>query len=291
MAFRVIKIDSRCKLETQLNYLVCRKDTDVKIPIDEIAMIIIESQQACFTQALITTLLKNNVRIMFCDEKHNPMGEISPYCPTQSSYMKVEEQISWNEDIKDLVWQFIVKLKIQNQSYLLKKYNYIEQYKLLLKYITEVEKGDTTNREGLAAKVYFSTLFGSNFERRDTRDIRNMYLDYGYSLLLACTNRSIASLGYLTQIGIHHIGKTNMFNLGCDFMEPFRPFIDEIVLSNNLTKENFKKELLNIMNMLVLCNENKTQFDNAVYDFVLSCSIALKNNMNTKPRIVNFIYE
>lgn len=277
MAFRIIKVDSRCKLETQLNYLVCRKEKETRIPIDEISMIIIESQQVCFTQALITTLIQHNVRVIFCDEKHQPLGEVLPYVPTKSSYLKVDSQIKWTQEFKDLVWKSIVKQKIRNQADLLKRRNMDEPYKLLMKYVDEVEQGDVTNREGLAAKVYFSALFGSDFDRRSPKDIRNTYLDYGYSLILGAINRSIAACGYLTQVGIHHIGKTNPYNLGCDLMEPFRPFIDEIVSLGRINESTYKAELISSLGKTIICNSQRTLMDNAIYDYTVSVLSALSN--------------
>lgn len=104
---------------------------------------------------------------------------------------------------------------------------------------------DSTNREGLAAKVHFNALFGLDFNRREKSNINDL-LNYGYAMILSCFNREIVQSGYLTQIGIFHKGKTNPFNLACDFMEPFRPVVDIVVHHSLRTKDplsNVKKLL------------------------------------------------
>lgn len=278
MAFRIVQVTSHCKLETRLNYLVCMKDKETKILLDEIAMVIIESQQACITTALITDLIEHGIKVIFCDGKHNPIGEILPYAGSKDSYKKIKLQMQWDEETKNALWNEIIRLKIHNQKTLLRILRKEDTARILEGYENQVEDGDKTNREGLAAKVYFAALFGSAFERRDSSIKANTYLDYGYSVLLGIVNREIASFGYLPQIGIHHIGETNPFNLGCDLMEPFRPFVDSIVCRERIHGENFKRVLLDGFGMPILCGERKTILDNAIHVFLIS----FLNAMNEK---------
>ena len=144
------------------------------------------------------------------------------------SFRKIKEQLSFSEINKNILWQSIVKQKIINQTNNIDKEIYKVQYKMMLDFANEVELGDVTNREGHSAKVYFNTLFGKNFKRSMETDI-NKFLNYGYTIILSLINREIKSLGYLTEIGIHHIGESNAFNLSCDFMEPLRPLVDKLV--------------------------------------------------------------
>ena len=139
--------------------------------------------------------------------KKNPCAEISPFYSSYNTSEKIRSQIKWDEYIKGEVWQLIVKQKIKNQMNLLKLYEK-DEYKMLEKYIDQVEFKDQSNREGHAAKVYFNALFGKDFSRSDDTNV-NAALDYGYSILLASINRQVVSNGYITQIGIFH---DNMFN-------------------------------------------------------------------------------
>ena len=76
MGFRIVIINSRCKLETRLNYLVVRGEKEKKIYINEINTLIVQSTAVSLTAALLSVLVENNVKIIFCDEKSNPQSDI-----------------------------------------------------------------------------------------------------------------------------------------------------------------------------------------------------------------------
>ena len=278
MGFRTIKINSRCKLQTELNYLVYRGETEKRIALDEIETLIIENQQVCITSSLLSELINHKVKVIFCDRMHNPLAELVPYHGAYNTMARIKAQLNWSQEIKDFVWARIIKQKIRNQAEILKANKKLEAHELLLRYEEEVQLGDSTNREGLAAKTYFQALFGQSFERRQAGDKRNKYLDYGYSILLSSFNREITCAGYLPALGIHHIGEENPFNLGCDFMEPFRPFIDEVVLSGDLTEENFKTKMIESIGLHISCNQKKTILENAVDFYTHSVLNALNKN-------------
>lgn len=291
MAYRIVKINSRCKLETQLNYLVCRTDKETRVLLDEISILIIENQQACLTSALISELMNHKVRVIFCDSQHSPQGELNPYSSCFDTYSKIKAQVNWPRNFMDNLWKKVVQLKIRNQAMLLHLTEHEAEAKTLQGYQEQVEDGDPTNREGLAAKVYFAALFGSSFDRRKDSDSRNTYLNYGYSLILSAVNREISLFGYMPVWGIHHIGAQNPFNLGCDLMEPFRPFIDQMVVSGVLSPENYKKMLLDRMGQNILCTENNTILENAIHFFVLGCFNALDQGDTTHVPDVGFLHE
>ncbi|MFA6830522.1 MAG: type II CRISPR-associated endonuclease Cas1 [Bacilli bacterium] len=288
MGFRIVKINTRCKLETQIGYLVYRAEEEKKILLDDIDLLIIENQQVCITTALITELINHKVRVVFCDSKHNPEGEISPYSSCYDTSAKIKFQIGWSSETKDLVWQWIVRHKIRNQAMILKKVNKEETFDLLNRYRDEVKPGDTENREGLAAKAYFAAIFGSGFDRRKDSDNRNTYLNYGYSLLLSAVNQSISEFGYLNPLGIHHIGSTNPFNLGCDFMEPWRPFIDMMIVKNIIDIENYKSQLLKLLSSEVIYGEKTMIFENAVHEYVMDLLSALKEGTIVGMKEIHF---
>lgn len=278
MAFRIVKINNRCKLETKLNYLVVRNESETRILLDEIQLLIIETQQAAITSALISELMNHKIKVIFCDSTHNPQGELVSYNSSFDSYNKFKNQIEWNSETKAVIWSNIIYQKISNQKFVLNKYECIEAANLLEDYLINLKVGDATNREGLAAKVYFNALFGKSFDRRDKNNKNNVYLNYGYSLILAAVNREITSLGYLTQVGIHHIGETNPFNLGCDLMEPFRPFVDDLCLSGKLNETNYKLEIMHLFDTEINCNNRNSLLQNAIHDYVQSVISALNKN-------------
>lgn len=230
-----------------MGYLVVRKDTTIKVHISEISVLIIESTAVAMTAALLSELIKKKVKVIFCDEKRNPISELIPYYGSHDTSLKVRTQMRWNDDIKAAVWTEIVTEKIRKQKENL-FYFQKEEYSLLQQYMEEIEFGDVTNREGHAAKVYFNALFGKDFTRTDD-SIINATLNYGYSIMLSVFNREIVANGYITQIGLFHDNMFNSFNLASDLMEPFRTIIDREVYRSGFT-EFGRTEKLCLVNLL-----------------------------------------
>lgn len=275
MSWRVVVVSNRCKLEYKQNYLICRGEKEFQVHLSEISIVILENTAIAITAVLINELIKNKIKVMFCDEKRNPLCELVPYYDNYNNSYFLQEQITWSPLIKDKVWTSIIYQKILNQSKLLKEHGKPE-YLLLEKYLQEIQLGDSSNREGHAAKVYFNSLFGGEFIRRADDSI-NSALNYGYAIILSAFNREIVASGFLTQLGIHHDNNFNQFNLTCDLMEPYRIIIDKFVIknSNRVFDSEYKHEIVNLLNKQVKI-EGKMQFvSNAIKIYVKSVFTAL----------------
>lgn len=254
MSWRIVVIANRCKLDLKLGFLVARSDEGIKrVHLNEISTIIIENTAVSITGCLLCELAAQKIKVIFCDNKRNPCSELVNYYGSHDCSRKIEKQIGWNTYIKQVVWGEIVSEKIRKQAQFLKEVNKLKEAALLDVYLTEIELGDKTNREGHAAKVYFNGLFGLNFTRSADSAI-NAGLNYGYSIILSAFNREIVANGYLTQLGIFHNNMFNHFNLSSDLMEPFRILVDRVVKGNNFSV--FEKEqkhlLLGILNQIVI---------------------------------------
>lgn len=249
MSFRTVVITKHSKLSYKNRYLAVKSELEEKyIHLSEIDTIIVDSIAVSISSYLLKELADNKINIIFCDEKHNPFGELSSFYSSHNTSKKILTQIKWNNKQKDELWSLIVKNKIINQALLLHKIK-SDNYELLMNYVNDVRVGDKTNREAHSAKVYFNSLFTKKFIRNASDDI-NAALNYGYSILLSNFNKEIINNGYLTQLGIHHKSEFNQFNLACDLMEPFRPIIDNFVYYNQ-TREfdsKYKLDLINIFN-------------------------------------------
>lgn len=282
MSFRTVVIAQQSKLSYKNRFLVVKQDLDEKyIHLSEIDTIIVDSLAVSISAYLLKELSDNKINIIFCDEKHNPFGELSTYYSKHNTSKMIQRQISWTSNEKDKIWKKIVKNKLLNQAYMLSKID-SEKYKLLLDYIVEVQDGDSTNREGHAGKVYFNALFGNSFSRRDESNI-NSALNYGYEILLSTFNKEIINNGYLTQLGIHHKNEFNKFNLGCDLMEPFRIVIDNFVYYNQDKNfdSNLKLEILDIFN-------HTFKFDGKNYTLKDIIRMYVKNTLDNISNISNY---
>ena len=159
---------------------------------------------------------------------------------------------------------------------------------MLEEYLFELEADDATNREGLAAKVYFNALFGMGFIR-DENNAVNAALNYGYAILLSCVNREVAANGCLTQLGVNHCNEFNEFNLSCDLMEPFRVTVDEYVYMNKGREldKDYKHELVNLLNKRVRM-QRECDLHDAIAVSVKSTIEALNNGTSEDLRLYDF---
>lgn len=277
MSWRTVVVTGIAKLDFKMDYLVLRKKEETyKIHLSEIGMLLIESTAVSLTAMLLCELTKHKIKVVFCDEQHNPHSELLPYYGSHDTSAKIRKQIVWTDVEKELVWTKIVIEKIRQQSIHLQEVGAYEEAKLLEKYITEVEPDDSSNREGHAAKVYFNALFGLDFTRSEDNVI-NAALNYGYGILLSCFNREIVANGYMTQIGLFHDSMFNPFNLASDYMEPFRPLIDRIVAGMQMecfdTEE--KREILSFLNDEVIIDGKCHYVSNAIKIYCRSVFDAL----------------
>lgn len=277
MSWRTVVIASSAKLDYQMGYLVVRRDDVKKIFLDEISILIIENTAVSLTAALLSAMTKKKIKVIFCDEKRNPSSELIPYSGSHNSSLKIRNQIRWNNSIKEEVWTVIVSDKIRKQAEYLQELN-MPQAKLLLSYLKDLREGDSTNREGHAAKVYFNALFGLEFTRSEECAI-NAALNYGYSIILSAFNREIVKNGYITQLGLFHDNMFNPFNLASDLMEPFRVIIDRIVveIKPDVFEHEEKMQVVDVLTKYVRIAGRKETVLNAIKIYTKSVFDALED--------------
>ena len=281
--FRTIVVKRSSKLSLIHGYLVIFNGEDEKrILISEISCLLVESNRVSITSPLLIELARSNIAVIFCDEKHNPAITILPTSGYHSQLTSLNTQLNWPVTTKHILWQYIVKAKISMQANVLKMFQK-DGVEELQERITEIEEADKTNREGIAAKTYFISLFGKDFSR-DKETLINMLLNYGYAILLSCFNREIVSHGYLTQIGIYHKSQYNHFNLSCDFMEPFRPLVDILVM-NFLDSEVPKREIRKLLSFKLRINGEERYIDNAISVYTIILLNILKGKETVFPTI------
>lgn len=290
MGWRVVVISSRAKCDYKMGFMHVRTETEEKrIHLDDISVLILESTALSITAYLLSELTERKIKVIFCDNKRNPLAELIPCRGSYDSSGKLRAQINWSDDIKSRVWQKIIKEKIRNQAKVLRYFG--EEYKAnqLFMYADEVELGDVTNREGHAAKVYFSALFDEEFYR-NSDDTRNAVLNYGYTVLLSAFNREIAANGYLTQLGIWHRGSENPFNLGSDLMEPARPLIDKFARECGFAQfsKNEKFAVVNLLNSKVKINDTNQYLNNALSIYTHSVFDAISENDESKIYFIDY---
>ena len=276
MGFRTIKITKRAKLNLTMGFLEIRGEQTLKVFLDDIDILVIDNPAVSMTATLMSALMKKKIKVIFCDEKRNPQGELIPYYGSGDSARKVKMQTTWSNSVKERVWTVIVREKISNQARFLSELGKSREEELLESYIENLSEGDKTNREGLAAKVYFNALFGMDF-KRDEETTVNAALNYGYSLLLSAVNKEISYNGYITQLGLFHDNIYNPFNLASDLMEPFRVLVDRIVYESQFTKfeTEEKNDLLHLLEKEIKIGGSRQVLTNGIRIYVRSVFDAL----------------
>lgn len=279
MSFRTVVVAHRAKLNLNMGYLEIRGEDTKKIFLDEIDVLMIESQAVSMTAALLSALMDKKIKVIFCDEKRNPQGELLPYYGSGDCSRKIKKQLEWSDDIKGEVWTAIVREKIRNQAQFLKELARKREEELLESYLHEMVYRDETNREGMAAKVYFDSIFGMDFTRDKEMPV-NAALDYGYSLILSVVNREVSYNGYITQLGLFHDNIYNCFNLSSDLMEPYRIIVDRLVYQNQFSKfeTDEKRKMLQVLETEVKIGGNRQVLPNAIRIYVRSIFDALCDN-------------
>lgn len=275
MSWRTVVITKHVKLSYKNGYLIVRGEQEQMIHLSEIHTLLIDTTRAVLTAYLISELMKQKIKVIFCDEKRQPESEIVPYYGAHNTSKKIKAQLAWSISAQQEIWTAVIAEKIQQQQRLLNKLGLPAAQKLK-KYLADLQLYDVTNREGHAAKVYFNALFGKDFVR-ESDDTINIALNYGYTILLSTFNKEIVSQGYLTQIGLKHTNQFNYFNLSSDLMEPFRPVVDALVYNNmNDTFDTaYKLQLVNLLNEQVIIQGQKHFVTMAIHLYLKSVFKAL----------------
>ena len=258
MIKKTIYIGTPAYLRTEKQQLLIQypdeDKADIRRAIEDIGVLILDHNQITISHTLISRLLSNNAAIITTDEKHMPQGLMLNLEGNHVQHERFMYQINASQPLKKNLWQQTIKAKINNQATLLARQGVpTDNMKL---WASRVRAGDPDNFEGRAAVYFWKNLFEKDIDHftrgRYDADPNNL-LNYGYAILRATVARSLVASGLLPTLGIHHHNKYNAYCLADDIMEPYRPYVDEIVLDImeayddwTLSDKEIKAELLAI---------------------------------------------
>lgn len=236
------------------------------IPIEDIGVVVLDNKQITLTHGLMEKLLENNCALITCNSKRMPYGLMLPLACNTTQTERYRNQIEASLPLKKQLWQQTVEAKINNQAHVLSTTTGAV-VKNMHKWRSDVKSGDPDNYEARAAVYYWANLFPSidGFVRSREGNPPNNLLNYGYAVLRAVVARSLVASGLLPTLGIHHRSKYNAYCLADDIMEPYRPYVDKLVIEimqnssdlSEITKEH-KSELLNIPVLDVIINNKRS---------------------------------
>ena len=274
MIKRTLFFSSPAYLKTKHQQLVVNDPKGVKptrtIPIEDLGYVVLEHPQITITNGLLTKLVQNKVAVIGCNQQHLPYSFLQPLVGHSEQTERFRHQINASKTLKNHLWLQTVISKINNQAdHLLKQGKNALRLK---RYVKHLKSNQMENEEALAAAYYFQHLFDiEGFSRNQKGVAPNNLLNYGYAILRAITARAIISSGMLPSLGIFHHNKYNPYCLADDIMEPYRPFVDQIVF--DIIKNGYeycdlnltiKTELLKIPTMDVILEGKLSPLVNAM---------------------------
>ncbi|RHR59743.1 type II CRISPR-associated endonuclease Cas1 [Parabacteroides sp. AF17-28] len=243
-----------------------KRDTVRSKPIEDIGVVVLDHKQITITSGVLEALLENNCAVITCDCKSMPVGLMLPLCGNTTQNERFRDQLDASLPLKKQLWQQTIKMKIENQATVLSKSRNCE-IKNMRVWANDVRSGDPDNLEARAAAYYWKNLFPKieGFTRDREGIPPNNLLNYGYAILRAVVARGLVSSGLLPTLGIHHHNRYNAYCLADDIMEPYRPYVDELIVSiinsncdiADLSKE-IKAKLLTIPTLEVSVNGKRS---------------------------------
>jgi len=238
--------DNQLKIEDPVT-----KEVKGSATVEDLGFLVLDHYQITLSHQLIVALQGNNVAIVSCDAQHLPFGLMLPMSGHVEHSERLKHQLNVSEPLRKQLWKQTVEAKISQQMLLLKKLK--KNYEPMADYLNNVKSGDSTNMEGIAAQFYWKNLF-DDFSREREGQAPNNFLNFGYAILRSIVARALVCTGLNPTLGIFHRNKYNPYCLADDIMEPYRPYIDELVYNlmllptrpQELSRE-VKAELLKIM--------------------------------------------
>lgn len=253
MVIKLPEVETDSNLADQI-----KKQAEITKPIEDIGVVVLDNRRITITQGLLESLLENNCAVITCDSHSLPVGLMLPLYDNSTQNERFRDQLDASQPLKKQLWQQTIKMKISNQAAALATCTG-KNSPTMLRWADDVRSGDPDNVEGRAAAYYWKNLFAGidgleDFTRSREGEAPNNLLNYGYAILRAIVARALVSSGMLPTLGIHHHNRYNAYCLADDIMEPYRPYVDELVYSivkdkgiNNLDlSKEIKAQLLSI---------------------------------------------
>ncbi|MBP3343492.1 MAG: type II CRISPR-associated endonuclease Cas1 [Bacteroidales bacterium] len=221
------------------------------IPIEDIGVVVLDNRQITITQGLLDALLENNCALITCDKSRMPVGLMLPLCGNTTQNERFRAQIDASLPLKKQLWQQTVQAKIKNQAALLHERGVVVSNMLI--WSDKVKSGDSDNLEARAAAYYWKNIFPfiDDFTRGRDGIPPNNLLNYGYAILRAVIARALVSSGLLPTLGIHHHNRYNAYCLADDIMEPYRPYVDRLVLDIIFSGDDYTKLSVDVKSKLL----------------------------------------
>ena len=279
MVWRSVMISHPARLKREQSALVVQQETDVRVPFEDIAVIVLAHREINVTHGVLSACGEYGISMFSMDETHHPNAVLLPFLQHSRATQVLRWQLGITRPLAKKIWAVVVRQKIANQGICLDLMGK-QGGERMAAFVSQVRSGDTTMMESQAAAFYFSQLFGKGFGRSQVCWV-NAALNYGYAVLRGCIARGLVAHGFFPALGIHHASEQNAFNLADDMIEPFRPVIDLYVASladekTSGLKSEDKTALVNLLHHDIAMPRGKMTLLSAIEQSIESLSRAIQ---------------
>ena len=227
MSYHIVSIDSpQCSLSCRDGQLTCKTaEGEKKLPLEDVASIIITSFSASIHSQLVLEAAKHGVALIIC-EAFKPVSLLLPANRSTDTLLS-RAIVSMSPQLKGTLWQRTVDAKCQNQ-YALAKFLAPNDERLAA--FEQTAFGKKPHKEAICARTFWrmvGNLLGADeFVREREGGGLNNLLNYGYAVLLSTVLQKLFGVGLDPTFGINHLSRERSTPLAYDLMEPFRPCVD-----------------------------------------------------------------
>jgi CRISP-associated protein Cas1 len=227
MSYHIVSIDSpQCSISCRDGQLTCKTDDgEKKLPLEDVASIIITSFSASIHSELIVQAAKHGVALIIC-EAFKPVSLLLP-ANRSTDTLLTRAQIALAEKSREQLWRKTVDAKCQNQFSLAA---HIAPGDKSLESFRGTAFGKKEHKEAICARLFWQVWSRSLNVPDFTRDHKagglNALLNYGYAVLLSMVLQKLFGVGLDPTFGISHVARERSTPLAYDLMEQFRPCVD-----------------------------------------------------------------
>lgn len=255
-----------------------------EIPLREVRAVFVTAQNTLFGQNLLQNLTDKNIPFVILDKNFSLISVLAPYSYTDGRGKVHIRQLEARSGLYKKIWQAIVTEKIKNRFKVLRS---LHKKDKLQKLVNQVFIGDSRDINDKSEHLYFTEMFGAEFQRALQPFGINAFLQYGYMLLQVLALRYIWWQGLNPSLNFNPKQNQNYFGLAEDVTEAYKPLVEKLVyeiftrdnLENNqpLTAE-YKAELLHLLNKSYYDGKRLISLFELVRKTVAEASASLRQN-------------
>lgn len=227
MSFHIVSIDSpQCSLSCRDGQLTCKTaDAEKRLPLEDVASIIITSFSATIHSHLFLEAAKHGVALIICED-FKPTSLVLP-ANRSTDTLLTRALLKLDEKTKKRLWQQTIDAKCRNQFVLA---SHLAPDDDALPALQAAAWGRKPHKEAICAKLFWQ-VFGRQqgagaFSRDRAGEGLNSLLNYGYAVLLSTVLQKLFGVGLDPTFGIAHTTRERSTPLAYDLMEPFRSCVD-----------------------------------------------------------------